>query len=487
MKDGYLQAYAWFWVRRYLAVAYFRLGDEAKGEAELRAIHEDMAKSEPDKIDEARKDLAELAAKDAAIAGPIDQALGWFKKKSYDLSPAENAANRRWWQTVPEHMRAALLSAAKVEADEIDDDAQLARVCDVESCEIDDDDDLPRIDDATVFAHLQALTRLTFFGDPETLEPQRSLPQLERVTLNGRVIRHLRLPPTRKNKALFGAIAKDDRAGIAAALAAGADIRGKNDDGDNVLFYAQLSADDLDDEVKPDLLKHLVELARRIVLRGNNDGNTIASYIGQEAFAELEAIYSARGGAPPGSPFRRLEPHRQGRPASFGQIDGLPDGMAIETDEPLPVLPKEAFVAMRTDYGGYKKETELRDYHETQYSAPIVSARSGSCSAPPASPLRPSRFATTRGSRSTPATSSCTHARSNVSTRKRASPSTQPHRSTSFSNVQQVVIDEARVPADVAMFRLQHMNNRGIYLRKELAEALAKAEVTGLSFALPKR
>jgi len=152
------------------------------------------------------------------------------RARSYDdLDAATRAANRAWWLAFPSGARKPAGKPVGVEATADDaSDADIARILDTETLSIDDDE--ATFADVTPLLRFAKLTYLAFHGDPDSIEGLRALPHLEKLTINGDVIKDLAWP-TRADRDLWKAAANADREGIEKALAAGANLHSRGDRG----------------------------------------------------------------------------------------------------------------------------------------------------------------------------------------------------------------------------------------------------------------
>jgi hypothetical protein len=316
---------------------------------------------------------------------------------------------------------------------------------------------------------------------------------LKTVEVNGNVVRNLHLPrPWKLQKPLFEAVAKGDRPGIDAALAAGSDILAKNEDGENVLVFLYCGDDiEVEDDDRPGLVRYLIEKGADLYAAGKH-GGPVGDYFGdEEEFQKLEALYIARGGRPnTDGPFRVLERKAQNFTAAFRSIDGTPEDWSFDKEEPVGKLPEGAFFPMRTDYGGYKKDVNLRDFHETWHS-PLISERFKDllvAEGVTGVELLPVELRDHKGKpldaryflMHPPALECLDDVKSE--------PQYNHIDPDSINELNQLVIDESKVPESTMVFRIRRINDSSLVLvRKRLAEALEKAGMTGFEFSLPKR
>jgi hypothetical protein len=367
----YFDDYGRIWVRRYLGHAYLDLGEPAKAEEELRGIVDDYAITAPDKVKDAREGLEKYIAAGRPGAAAAKPFLDWFKPKSYEVTPAQAAANRAWWDGLPPGMRAKLLEEIDKNDGAYDDgayndassasDEDVARCLDVDGCHLDEDDGTFAELDA--FLRMPRLERLAFYGDPDSIEPLRALPKLESLTINNDVIKDFAWP-SRTDRDLWKAAEAGDRAGVERALAAGASVDSRGDHARTALTLAAGT--------------HDIELCVMLVERGSDPwaGNQLEGdalgYFDDEGRAALERAAAKLGRWKPPSddePWRELDIERLARAASFDRPEGE---FELEDGEPQAAAwPATVKFQMEAP----KKDDKLFDLLRIKYSGMLVSER----------------------------------------------------------------------------------------------------------------
>ena len=368
LRDGYLDQYTRIWLARYLAVAHAGLGDAASAERELREVVDDYGVKAPDDLDGARKSLEAYATGNKPGGELVRGFLAWFKPKSYDVTPAEAKTNRAWWTSLPHGMRKELLKGIGKAEDDADDDkakagpsdVDIARCLDSESLDL--DEDVATFETFELFAPLKRLTRLSFYGDPDSLEPLRSLlPKLDDLTVNNDVVKNFAWP-SRADRALWKAAEEGDRKGIEKALKAGASLSSRGDFGKAAIHHVAMT--------------HDVELCAWLIAQGadpwagsHGDSPGIFGLFAPDDKATLEAATKKAGVRHPDEdPWRELSVRPMPRAATFENTGK----MSIDIGEPmLAKWPKDVELAMRAP----KKEDKIYDLCRLRFGDIIVSER----------------------------------------------------------------------------------------------------------------
>jgi hypothetical protein len=353
-EHHYFNDYGRAWLARYLAFAYLGTNEPAKAEAELRGVLERFAITDAAKITEIREGLEEYIAETKPGAATATKFLAWFAPKTYEVSPAEAKKSRAWWDSLPEGMRAKLLEEISKEGEPSDED--IARCRDVEECDL--DEDVGTFTDLGAFLELPRLTRLSFYGDPDSIEPLRKLSKLERLTINNDVIKDFAWP-SRADRDLLKAAEAGDAKGIEKALKAGASITARGEHGSSVLSL--LGSDN-------------AALAISLVKRGADPWATdhhdssppIESFDRKKIEAAAKA---AKIPHPDEGPWRVLKVMRTQGGAHFDRPEGelhldFDDGVSIKNKWPATVT-----YAMQAP----KKESKLADMMRAHYSCALVS------------------------------------------------------------------------------------------------------------------
>ncbi len=361
-EEHYFDDYCRVWLARYLGFAYLDVGDAANAELELRRIVDGYAVSAPAKVTEVREALEKYLADKrpgAAIAGGF---LAWLRPKTYEVTPAEAKRNRAWWTALPQGMRDKLLEEIDKEGATSASDEDIARCMDVESLNLDDDDGT--FDALEPFLALPRLTRLSFYGDPETLAPLRALERLERLTVNNDVIKGFAWP-SRADRDLWKAAEAGDRKGIEKALAAGASLASRGDHGNSALHLAAHT--------------HDVELCLMLIARGadpwsgtHHGGEGISGFFGDaETIAKFEAAAKQAGIAhPDAGGWRYLDHGHMPAAATFES----PDGLELDLDKGEPLAdkwPKD----VRFPMAAPKKHAKLYDLLGVRYGGLLASEK----------------------------------------------------------------------------------------------------------------
>jgi hypothetical protein len=358
-KERYLDDYCRAWVARYLGFAYLDLKNETGAEEELRRIVEKYAISDPEKVQSAREGLEKYIADNrpgAAIAQPF---LEWLKPQSYEVSSEDAADNRQWWNACPKGMRAQLLKRTNQDASS-DGDEDIARCKDAERISLDKEDGLFDDNALNLFLQLPRLKYLSFYGDPDSIDCLRKLPNLGSLTINNTVIKDYQWP-SRADRDLRKAAEDGSREGIEKALAAGAAVQGRGEHGTSALMSVAQRHD-----VK--LCKLLID-AGADPWAGSHMASNILGFFGEEERTELEN-YAEKVGIhhPDNDPYRVLKFPRQSGGASFDLATSI-QGDLDDGDPLLANWPDDA----RAEMGSPKKNKKVFDFIRLGYSDRIVS------------------------------------------------------------------------------------------------------------------
>lgn len=350
------------WVARYLAHAYLETGEPEKAEAELRAIVERYGVKDVAQVDEARKGLEEYIAKGGKGAAAARQFVAWLKPKSYEVTAEQAKANKAWWKGLPDAVHSKLLEEISKEDEDSPSDDDIARCLDVESLDLDEDDGT--FDTSKALAPLLRLTnlrRLGFYGTPESIEPLRALTKLERLTINNQVIKSFAWA-TPAERALWSAAEKGDKKAIEKALAAGARISARGEDGEDALQKVAQT--------------HNVELCVWLIGKGADPWagchgeSTCMYFFGDEEKAVFAAAAEKAGiPHPDGDPWRELTVGREPKCANF-----IAPKLDLELDDGTSLAakwPKEVKIEMEAP----KRDDKLYDVLRVGYSNAVVSAK----------------------------------------------------------------------------------------------------------------
>lgn len=366
MRDrSWLSDYEWFWVARYVAIASLDLGDEAVAEQELRAIVDRYQVSDAEKLDKLREALEIYIAEQRPGAAAAGRFVDWVKPRSYEPTPDEAAANRAWWRSLPDGMRAKLCEEINKDGDEELSDEELARCLDVDSCSLYDSDGL--FDSVEPFLRLKNLERLGFYGDPDTIEPLRSLPKLEQLTINNVVIKQFAWP-SRTQRDLWKAAEACDKAGMERALAAGAKVNARSHDfGKSALSMVAMNHD-------LDLVLWLISQGADPWAGTHADsGDGALGFFGGEATSKIEAAAKSAGiGHPDDDPYRLFSVQRMPRCATF-ETPGVTfeDAELDDGDSLLSEWPRDVQLAMAPP----KKDNKIYDIMRVKYDEAVVSEK----------------------------------------------------------------------------------------------------------------
>jgi hypothetical protein len=463
-REGYLDDYCRIWLARYLAIAYATIGEPEKGAVALRETIADFGVSAADKLLEARASIEEYVAKPHPNVDAVRPYLEWYKPKSYDVSPAEAKANRAWWQSAPEGMRAELMKEIDKEGkDPTDED--IARCLDVESLHLDEDDGT--FDKLDMFLRLARVERLAFYGDPDDVGPLRALPKLQRLTVNNDVIKNFEFP-SRADRDLWKAAEAADRKGIEKALAAGASLTRRGNHGRTALAMAAGS--------------HDVELCEWLVLQGSDPwAGSHGESTPLDAFAtddakRLEAAAKQAGiPHPDDDPWRVLELSRMPSHATFEtelELE-LEDGESLATTWPT---------VAKLKMGSPKKDKKLYDLHNVKYRGFVASQRLAELLRGPNVEVLPVTLVDHAGKDRPEPYFLINPLAIDCLVLERCYPKWNHINPESISGLPAYVVDPAKVGA-AQMFRLARANSHPALISRELATQIATLEGVRIEYA----
>ena len=363
LRDHYLDDYTRVWLSRYLGFAYLDIGDDANAEAELRRIVDGYAISDAAKVAEARKGLEEYIAENRPGVAKAREFLEWFKPRSYDVPPEQAKDNRAWWKALPEGMRAKLMEEIHKEGEDATDE-HVARCMDVDSLRLDEDDGTLDDKKLPLLLKLQRITDLGFYGDPDSIELLRQLPKLESLTINNDVIKDFAWP-SRANRDLWKAAEAANRKGIEKALAAGASLNSRGDQGESALMMVAGNHD-------VGLCKHLIAKGADPWAGSYLDAKDIFYFFGKGAESEALEAAAAQAGIthPEHDPYRALDVEHMPSGATFE----LQTELDLELDDGVPLAdtwPSNVKLIMEPP----KKDNKLYDVMRLKYDVPVVSER----------------------------------------------------------------------------------------------------------------
>jgi tetratricopeptide (TPR) repeat protein len=361
-EDRYFDDYGRVWVARYLAHAYLEIGEPAKAEAELREIVERYGVKDAEKVDEARTGLEEYIANGGKGCAAANEFVTWLRPKTYDVTPERAKANQAWWESVPEGMQKKLLEEISKEDEESPSDADIARCLDVESLDLDEDDGTFDTTQALEpIVHLTHLQRLGFYGTPESIAPLRALAKLERLTINNNVIKGFAWP-TPAERALWAAAEDGDKKGIEQALAAGASVRARGDDGEDALQKVAQNHD-------VDLCVWLIGKGADPWAGCHGESSCMYFFGDEEKAIFADAAVKAGIPHPEQDPWRELSVGREPKCANF-----VAPKLELELDDGESIAakwPKEVKIEMEPP----KKDDKLYDVLRVGYDNAIVSEK----------------------------------------------------------------------------------------------------------------
>jgi uncharacterized protein DUF1629 len=462
----YFDDYCRIWIARYLGAAYAAVGDLATAEAELRKSVDDYGVSAADKLTEARDSLEEYISEGHPGADAAKPFLGWYKPKTYEVTPAQAKANKALWKSFPDGMRAKLMEEIdKEDAEPTDED--IARCFDVDSLDLDEEDGT--FDKLDAFLHFPLLERLSFYGDPDDVEPLRALAKLKRLTINNDVIKDFKLP-SRADRDLLAAAEKADKKGMEKALAAGANVAARDDFGATALFRVAGTHD-----IK--LCTWLIEKGAD-PWAGNHSEMTAMSMFDDEGRQKLEAAAAKAGIAhPDNDPYRALERAHGQRAATFSsELDlELEDGEALAGK-----WPAGAKFKMESP----KKDNKLYDLHRVKYRGFVASERLAEVLRGPNVELHPVTLVDHAGKKRPEKYFFVNPLAIDCLVLDKCYPQWNHIDPESISGLPAYVIDPAKV-GGAQMFRLERDNSHPVIITRELAKKIEG--FTGVSIDYCKR
>ena len=369
MREGYLTAYEYTWSAIYIAMASLDLGDLATAENELREVVDRYAIKDAKMVTTAREKVEEYISENRAGTAQAKTFLAWLAPRSYDVGPDDAKANRAWWTSLDPKLAKTLLEEVKIEDVEpaAATDTHIAKCLDTEECDVRNDAEHP-IDDITPFLRLTNARRISFYGDPASLEPLRALTKLERLTINNTVIKNFAWP-SRAQRDLWAAAKAGDRKGCEAALAAGAEIDMHSHDWGKTAFHMVPFGDD-----HRALAMWLVEQGADPYAGNHGDGDNYQVAWWPEDLNKRVVAAMKKFGHPPieDSPWREFEPGRASRCATFDSPDftiedkGFDDGDSLVAEWPKNV---------KLQMAPPKKDDKIYDVMRVKYDEAVVSEK----------------------------------------------------------------------------------------------------------------
>jgi len=367
-EKGWLSAYERTWVAIYIAKASLDLGDPATAEKELRDIVERYEIKESELVKTAREKIVEYVKEEKPGAAAAQGFLAWLEPKSYEVSPGDANVNRAWWNALPPKMGEKLFDEVKIKGNVAEaTDAQIAQCLDTEECDLREDKENP-IMDLTPFLRLTNANRISFYGDPDSIEPLRALPKLERLTINNVVIKEFKWP-SRVQRDLWNAAEKVDKAGMVKALAAGADINMNSHDWGKTAFHLIPWGD----ENKP-LACWLVEQGADPNKGNHGDGNDDPIAYWPDALKAKAVAAMKKFGFPPReeSPWREFNVGRMPKCANFEAPKFRIEGKDFDDGDSLvSEWPNDVKLQMEPP----KKDEKIYDIMRVGYDDAVVSEK----------------------------------------------------------------------------------------------------------------
>jgi hypothetical protein len=356
----------------YLATAYLEIGDVVKAEAELREVVKKFEIKDVAKVNEARQAIEAYIAANRPNTAAATSFLPWLREKAYALSPEEAATARAWWKALPKGMRDKLLETISEEGDVAPSDTDLARCLDVTELRLDEDE--AKFTSVEVFLPLTKLVDLRFYGQPDSIAELRKLPigtdRDEHLEINGNMIVNFAWPRL-VDRELWRAAVKRDKEGIDNALAAGAEIMSRDEDGRHALMMIERYT------------KKDIELCKHLIAKGADPWAGSHRYNGLIGFVEqaesdpapiikeLEAAAKQAGiRHPDGDPYRELTFGRtSSNAAHFKPLEGLE---YFHAGESLAAKwPADHHCQMQAP----KRENTLYDFVRAGYDEMLVSEK----------------------------------------------------------------------------------------------------------------
>jgi tetratricopeptide (TPR) repeat protein len=371
MREGYLTPYERTWSAIYIAKASLDLGDAATAEKELRDIVDRYAVKDAKMVTSAREAIEEYVKEEGRAGKATGQAfLAWLKPKSYDdISPEDVKTNRAWWTSLDKKIAETLLEEVKIEDVDPADatDAQIAQCLDTEACDVRNDEEHP-LDDITPFLRLTNAERIGFYGDPESIEPFRALPKLERLTINNVLIKEFAWP-SRVQRDLWKAAEAGDQKGCEAALKAGADVNAHSTDWGKTAFHFVPFG-----EEHRALAMWLIEQGADPYAGNHGDGGDFQVEWWADDLKERVAAAVKKFGHshPEESPWREFEVGRAKASATFDSPDFSIEGKGFDDGDSLVnEWPKDAKLQMQPP----KKDNKIYDVMRVKYGNTVVSEK----------------------------------------------------------------------------------------------------------------
>jgi len=287
------------------------------------------------------------------------------------------------------------------------------------------------------------------------------------------------------DRALLSAAAEGDMEGIKSALGAGADVNAKDDQAKTALHHLTANAG-LDLQTRKQIAKFLIQKGADIYARDYGDGTPLRA-LGQDDADELEQTYT-KSGIKIESEYRLVA---EGAVVNAAQLDKvhnvdkvarLRQGIALAGD-----FPGDATVPMRSDYSGFQGDTKLCDLHMA-HGVPVVSRKLKSFLDKQVSEgveFLPVKILDHRGNVASDQYFLLNALAFDCLDVAKSEPRFSSN-GTVVRQVKRLVIDSAKVPPGVKIFRIQNYRDPVIF-RKEVADAIMAGGFTNVSFVQPRR
>jgi len=473
-EKKYLDGYCRFHAYNYQGIINIHLQNSVEAENIYKKILEEYVITDPDKIEKSIKSLKEIETKKLPGFEIAVEFLKWFGPKRFDLTTEQIQENRQWWNNLPSFgafWQPKLKEAIKLKVEEPSDN-DIATMFEIKSISFEKEEPIL---DLKPFEKLINLERIDLYGDLENLDILKNLKSLKNLTYNGKVNKNFKIP-SKLIEPFIEAAENGNLEEIKEFLKKGVDINAKVDC-ESALYKAISGHYD-------EIALFLVQQGANIYSQVTDERYPISKDCNPILFEKLEKEFIKCGGVKKESLFCIIEKKMERNIAQLSYLANvesdykLRDGESLKND-----FPADAFFPMRKDYPGFKKDTALRDCFivshllvgNTKVKNYFESNKISNVEILPVKiKNHAEEFITEEYFIINPLAVDCLDVDKSEPKYNHICPD-------DIDEVQSIVIDEQRLPADIKIFRIKDFGNN-LFVRKAFANELIKQGFSGIDF-----